>query len=149
MTSTTPLQLITIHFLTIVAALALPCVKAGRETETCLMACTDWSLVLKHCTEAYPARFSWNQYDYSLANEFVACLCQGQKKDDSLGSDAIAQSVGICSHCEWTPLPVKDNLSEYLRICTVQAKNGTAADAVDFRPEGYSTNFTHPYPYEY
>lgn len=36
-----------------------------------------------------------------------------------------------------------------LQLCTVQAQNGTAADALLYRPQGFHTNITEPQPYEY
>ncbi|GFZ46814.1 hypothetical protein JCM24511_04034 [Saitozyma sp. JCM 24511] len=78
--------------------------------------------------------------NYTEANAFVACLCTGEENDGaSFGNASIQASVGICESCASTPDKIKEDLSALLSLCTIQLQNGTAADALSFRPQSYKT----------
>ncbi|OWZ51148.1 hypothetical protein J007_02276 [Cryptococcus neoformans] len=127
--------------------LAISLVDATQEQ--CVMACTNWSLVIEHCRWTYVNRFLNNQHDYTYNNQFVGCLCKGETATGSMGNNTISSSVGLCLNCHTTPGLVKRDLKNLLQLCAVQAQNGTAADAMHYRPQGYHTNITEPQPYEY
>jgi hypothetical protein len=55
------------------------------------------------------------QQNYTFANDFVQCLCQGQEDGNALGNDAVTSALGSCSSCSTTPQMVKDDLSVSLR----------------------------------
>lgn len=130
-------------FLTLAVSLA------DASQEQCVMACTNWSRVIEHCRWEYINRFKHNQHNYNYNNKFVGCLCRGETAAGSIGNNTISASVGVCLNCHTTPGLVKRDLRDLLQLCTVQAQNGTAADALHYRPQGYHTNITEPQPYEY
>ncbi|WVO19332.1 uncharacterized protein IAS62_000611 [Cryptococcus decagattii] len=117
--------------------------------EKCVMACTNWSRVIEHCRWEYLNRFRNNQHDYTYSNEFVGCLCRGETAAGGIGNKTISASAGVCLNCRTTPGLVRKDLITLLQLCTVQAQNGTAADALLYRPQGFHTNITEPQPYEY
>ncbi|WVQ79965.1 hypothetical protein IAT38_002066 [Cryptococcus sp. DSM 104549] len=106
--------------------------------EQCVEACSEWSVVLGHCTGLY--HDSTKQRDYDYANNYVACICRGDTDNDPKGNESISSAAGICLSCSTTPKIVKKNLQDFLSLCVVQARNGTAENATLYSPVGYSTS---------
>ncbi|XAO21861.1 hypothetical protein I312_100617 [Cryptococcus bacillisporus CA1280] len=122
----------------------------ATDADTCRSACTDWALVTLYCRWEYADRFATNQDDYIYNNRFVACLCKGQTGDTTaLGNSTISASASTCSTCLTTPSLVVQNINDFFDICTVQAQNGTAEGAMNYRPQVFNTNATDPQPAEY
>ncbi|WVO18347.1 hypothetical protein L204_106062 [Cryptococcus depauperatus] len=111
---------------------------AAAEDESCLSACSHWSITLGFCRSHF-SDFN-QQFNSSYMNDFVSCLCQGSNKDGTFGNETINQSAGICSTCPTTPPLIKRNLQDFMKLCAVQGANGTSSNATEFRPVGYETS---------
>ncbi|ODN80590.1 hypothetical protein L202_02782 [Cryptococcus amylolentus CBS 6039] len=113
-------------------------VLANYESEECLSGCSDWSVALGYCRGQY-GNFS-QQMNLTYMNDFVGCLCVGDNADGGFGNDTMTQSAGICQSCATTPKLIATNLEDFLELCVVQSQNGTASEAINFRPQGYETS---------
>jgi hypothetical protein len=49
--------------------------------------------------------------NYTFANDFVGCLCRGERKEQAIGNMSMTESAGICSTCPTTPSRIKTDLS--------------------------------------
>lgn len=113
-------------------ATASPAPSAPPPTDMqCVNSCTDWSITLGYCRGEFgPARkplvmvrstqltFSAQYKNFTFANDFVGCLCRGDRTTEAIGNESMVQSVGICSTCETTPNQIKKDISvSVLRSC--------------------------------
>ncbi|WVF71383.1 hypothetical protein IAT40_006187 [Kwoniella sp. CBS 6097] len=106
--------------------------------ETCVSACSDWSVVMGFCRGSYSDYSQQNNLDYT--NSFLACLCKGSTSTGEIGNATISESTGTCLGCKTTPGRIKKDLDLFLTLCAVQASNGTATNATLFMPISYSTS---------
>ncbi|WVQ99487.1 hypothetical protein IAU59_006622 [Kwoniella sp. CBS 9459] len=106
--------------------------------ETCVSACSDWSVVMGFCRGSYSDYSQQNNIDYT--NAFLACLCKGSTSTGEIGNATISESTGTCLSCKTTPGRIKKDLDLFLSLCAVQASNGTATNATLFMPISYSTS---------
>nr|XP_019046653.1 hypothetical protein I302_05403 [Kwoniella bestiolae CBS 10118]OCF25583.1 hypothetical protein I302_05403 [Kwoniella bestiolae CBS 10118] len=84
--------------------------------------------------------FTAQQRNLTYTNDFLSCLCAGTNSTGTLGPELMADSASFCMGCEATPKKIKDNLGTFLGLCQVQSSNGTATNATEFMPVGYSTS---------
>ncbi|RSH88950.1 hypothetical protein EHS25_002612 [Saitozyma podzolica] len=138
MSMSRPSSFSSLLFLALCACALLGQCLAATTDQQCLDACSDYSISIGHCRDVYGNEPEYQ--NYTDANAFVACLCTGAENDGaSFGNASIQASVGICESCASTPEKIKEDLSALLSLCTIQLQNGSAADALSFRPQSYKT----------
>ncbi|WVQ67394.1 uncharacterized protein L199_005590 [Kwoniella botswanensis] len=110
---------------------------AGVDQE-CVLACSHWAVTMGYCRGQFGDLSQQRNITYT--NSFLSCLCAGTNSTGTLGSDLMADSASFCLGCETTPKKIKDNLGQFLGLCQVQSSNGTATNATEFMPIGYTTS---------
>ncbi|KAL7421981.1 hypothetical protein Q5752_003753 [Cryptotrichosporon argae] len=128
--------------LTFIFSTALALVHAATTDDACVRACGSYSTVLGYCDGLYGARAAETNYTY--ANAFVGCLCEGHEMTLLLGNGSALADYGICESCASTPHVIVADLSQLLALCTVQAVNGSAANATLFMPVATSLAQAEP-----
>ncbi|OCF39296.1 hypothetical protein I317_06921 [Kwoniella heveanensis CBS 569] len=121
-----------------VAIFSISTLAISGVDETCVSACSDWSVVMGFCRGSYSDYSQQNNIDYT--NAFLACLCKGSTSAGEIGNVTISESTGTCLGCKTTPGRIKKDLDLFLTLCAVQASNGTATNATLFMPISYSTS---------
>ncbi|TXT07202.1 hypothetical protein VHUM_03372 [Vanrija humicola] len=117
---------------------AINVLAASNKGTPCQSACGDWSDVVKYCYQVYTNSPNTRGYDYS--NQFLGCICSGNRPNGTLGNDTMVQSSGMCQSCTTTPPLIKKDLSTFLTLCAIQKQNGSAANATEFAPLVYEIN---------
>ncbi|WWC69964.1 uncharacterized protein I206_103908 [Kwoniella pini CBS 10737] len=104
----------------------------------CVLACSHWSVTMGYCRGEYDD-FS-QQQNLQYANDFLSCLCIGTNSTGEIGYEFMIESTNYCLGCKSTPLKIKDNLKDFANLCQIKIENGTAWNAINFMPIGYSTS---------
>ncbi|EIW65894.1 hypothetical protein TREMEDRAFT_65979 [Tremella mesenterica DSM 1558] len=118
-------------------------IRAATTDPVSVLACSDYSEVLGYCHGMFDPQP--NLANYTYANEFLSCMCSGNKSTPSDGKEAYLKNVGICESSSTTPSVIVSDLSLLLQGCATQEQNGSAAVATIYHPQGYSTSLSTEY----